>query len=86
MLVGINSDYTIKDVAILSQTETPGLGSKITEKEFTGQFIGLSSADLALSRDGGSIDAITGATISSRAVTDTIREKMADTIEMLSEK
>ena len=86
MLVGINSDYSIKDVAILSHTETPGLGSKITEKEFTDQFIGLSPADLVLSRDGGSIDAITGATISSRAVTDTIREKMAETIEMLSEK
>jgi electron transport complex protein RnfG len=86
MLVGINPDYTIKDVAILSQTETPGLGSKITEKEFTDQFIGLSSTDLVLSRDGGSIDAITGATISSRAVTDTIKGKMAETIEMLSEK
>jgi electron transport complex protein RnfG len=86
MLVGINPDYTIKDVAILSQTETPGLGSKITEKEFTGQFVGLASTDLGLSRDGGSIDAISGATISSRAVTDTIKEKMAGIIEMLSEK
>ena len=86
MLVGITPEFTIKDVAILSQTETPGLGSKITEKEFTDQFVGLSLADMALSRDGGSIDAITGATISSRAVTDTIKEKMAGIIEMISGK
>jgi len=85
MLVGINTDYTIKDLAILSQTETPGLGSKITEKEFTGQFVGLTLDDIVLSGDGGSIDSITGATISSRAVTETIREKMAGIIEMLSE-
>lgn len=86
MLVGINPDYTIKDIAILSQTETPGLGSKITEDDFTGQFTGLELDDIALSKDGGSIDAITGATISSRAVTDTVREKMAAIIEVLSEK
>jgi electron transport complex protein RnfG len=86
MLVGINPDYTIKDVAILSQTETPGLGSRITEKEFTGQFAGLAADDIVLSKDGGSIDAVTGATISSRAVTDTIREEMAGIKEMLSEK
>jgi electron transport complex protein RnfG len=86
MLVGINPDYSIKDVAILSQTETPGLGSRITEKEFTGQFAGLMVDDVVLSKDGGSIDAITGATISSRAVTDTIRGKMAGIIKILSEK
>ena len=86
MLVGINPDYTIKDIAILSQTETPGLGSRITEKIFTGQFAGLGLDDIELSKDGGSIDAITGATISSRAVTDAIREKMSDIIGMLSDR
>lgn len=86
MLVGIDMDYNIKDVAILSQTETPGLGNKITEKEFTDQFIGLTSADIILSRDGGSIDAITGATISSRAVTDAIREKIPEIIGVISQR
>ena len=86
MLVGINTDYTIKDVAILSQTETPGLGSKITEKAFTDQFAGLGPDGIALSKDGGNIDAITGATISSRAVTDTIKIRLAEVIEKLSEK
>ena len=85
MLIGINPDYTIKDIAILSQTETPGLGSRITEREFTDQFAGLSPDEIELSRDGGSIDAITGATISSRAVADAVREEMSIVIEMLSE-
>ncbi len=84
MLVGINKDHTIRDVAILSHTETPGLGSKITEEAFTGQFMDLEIGDMALSKDGGKIDAITGATISSRAVTEVIQEKMIEIIEKLS--
>jgi Na+-translocating ferredoxin:NAD+ oxidoreductase subunit G len=85
MLVGIDTDYRIKDVAILSHSETPGLGGKITEQSFTGQFKGLEAGDIALSKDGGRIDAITGATISSRAVTEAVYEKMADVIEKLSD-
>jgi len=84
MLVGINIDYTIRDVAVLSHTETPGLGSKITEKAFTAQFIGLGTDEIALSKDNGKIDAITGATISSRAATEAIQEKMIETVERLS--
>ena len=86
MLVGINNDYTIKDIAILSHTETPGLGSRITEEEFTGQFIGLGADEIVLSKDGGSIDAITGATISSRAIADAVRGNMTQIIEKLSNK
>jgi electron transport complex protein RnfG len=86
MLVGINNDYTIKDIAILSHTETPGLGSRITEEAFTGQFTGLGLDDVVLSKDGGSVDAITGATISSRAVADAVRDKMIQVIEKLSNK
>lgn len=86
ILVGMNNDYTIKDIAILSQTETPGLGSEITEKSFTDQFIGLGADEIILSGDGGNVDAITGATISSKAVTDAVREKMVGIIEKLSNK
>ena len=67
MLVGINTDYTIKDVAVLSQTETPGLGSKvITEEWFGEQFVGWDSADVDESDQG--FDAISGATKSSNGV------------------
>ncbi len=83
VLVGLDNDFGIIGISILSQTETPGVGSKITESSFTDQFKGLSASDIALSSEGGKIDAITGATISSRAVVDAIREKMVEVIDTL---
>lgn len=84
ILVGINQDYSIKGIEVLSHTETPGLGGKITEETFTGQFEGLLADDVALSKDGGKIDAITGATISSRAAASAIQKRMIEVIEILS--
>ena len=86
ILVGMNPDHTLRDMEVLSHTETPGLGSKIIEEPFTEQFVGLVADEIALSRDGGKIDAITGATISSRAVVSAIQEKMLEIIEILSEQ
>lgn len=83
ILVGLDSDFKIKDISILTQTETPGLGAKITESTFTDQFKGLSADEVALKSNNGMIDAITGATISSKAVVDTVREKMIEIIESL---
>jgi electron transport complex protein RnfG len=76
--------FKIKDISILTQTETPGLGARITESTFTDQFKGLSADEVALRSDNGMIDAITGATISSRAVVDAVREKTVEIIESLS--
>lgn len=65
MLTGINSDGTIAGMQVASQSETPGLGSKITEEGFTSQFVGKSAtAELGLGTD---IDGVSGATVSSRA-------------------
>ncbi len=83
ILVGLDSNFNIKDISILSQTETPGLGSRITESSFTDQFKGLSANDIVLRQDGGKIDAVTGATISSRGVVSAIGEKMAEIINSL---
>jgi electron transport complex protein RnfG len=83
ILVGLDNSFGIKGVSILSQTETPGVGSKITESSFTDQFKGLSVSDIALKSEGGRIDAITGATISSRAVVNAIQEKMVEIIDTL---
>lgn len=78
MIVGIDPKGTIKGVKVLEHQETPGLGSKINEikpgeKEpwFLKQFVGKSAKTLAIKKD---IDAVTGATISSKAVTDAIRD------------
>ncbi len=66
--VVLDEDFKIVNVMITEQHETPGLGSRITEEQFLQQFEGLSAEEIALSSEGGSIDAITYATISSSAV------------------
>jgi electron transport complex protein RnfG len=75
-LVGVDLKWRVTGVKVLSQTETPGLGTKIAAKPFLNQFAGKSSEQLALKVNGGAIDAVTSATISSRAITNAIREKL----------
>jgi len=79
-LVGIDRDFKIAGVKVLAQNETPGLGAKITEKDFLAQFIGKSLEKIFLRNDNkdGEIDAITSATISSRAITEGIRRKIIE--------
>jgi electron transport complex protein RnfG len=82
MMVGLDTNGVIKGVRILEHQETPGLGSKINEiapgendPYFLRQFIGKNAR--TVSSDKG-IDAITGATISSRAVTDAINKTVEE--------
>ena len=85
IMVGVLDDK-ITGVKILFQQETPGLGAKTeevrhgeTEPWFTSQFKGKSASDnIRVIKDGGSIDSITGATISSRAVTDAINRGLLE--------
>ena len=68
MMVGFLADGTIKGTSVLSHAETPGLGANMTGK-FDDQFVDKNPADfkLTVSKDGGDVDAITAATITSRA-------------------
>lgn len=76
LIMGILMDGTVTGYKITQQNETPGLGSKVTEPNFSRQFVGLNthSDDFSLTKDGGEIDAVTGATISSRAVVDAVKK------------
>ncbi|HOY10380.1 MAG TPA: RnfABCDGE type electron transport complex subunit G [Candidatus Omnitrophota bacterium] len=71
LMVGFLPDGTIYDVEVLDHKETPGLGDKIDRKksDFTRQFQNKNPGafSLTVKKDGGSVDAITAATISSRA-------------------
>ena len=70
LMVGIASDGTVHNTAVLSHSETPGLGAKCTTDEhFMSQFRGFdpSVKTLAVKKDGGDLDAITASTITSRA-------------------
>ena len=76
IMVGVNAEGTVQAIEVLlGHKETPGLGAWITGDAFRGQFAGRSIAEThwAVKKDGGDIDQITAATISSRAVTDAVK-------------
>lgn len=75
VMVGFLPDGCIENVAVLEQKETPGLGTKINDEKFKNQFIGKDprSYKLKVKKDGGDVDAITAATISSRAYCDAVQ-------------
>ena len=75
LMAGFKPDGTIIGISVLNHKETPGLGTKMTEPEFKEQFTGKNPAEfmLKVKKDGGQVDAITAATISSRAFCDAIQ-------------
>jgi Na+-translocating ferredoxin:NAD+ oxidoreductase subunit G len=67
LMVGISTEGKVEGIKILSHTETPGLGSNAEKPKFADQFKGKpAEKDLAVGSD---IQAITGSTITSKAVT-----------------
>lgn len=58
---------------VTTHVETPGLGARATEPEFYKQFTGLAPKDVDLSAKGGKIDAISGATNTSRGVVEAVK-------------
>ena len=61
-------------ISVTTHKETPGLGSRIQEPGFTKQFKAKDPAKAALKKDGGDIDAISGATLSSVAAADAVKQ------------
>ena len=76
LMVGFSSAGEIYSTAVISHSETPGLGAKMTDDEsyFRTQFVGKNPSEynLAVSKDGGDVDAITASTITSRAFTQAV--------------
>ncbi|HOK26039.1 MAG TPA: RnfABCDGE type electron transport complex subunit G [Bacteroidales bacterium] len=74
IMVGFSPDGTIINTNVLEQKETPGLGTKMTEPSFKDQFNGKNPDNfkLRVKKDGGEVDAITAATITSRAFCDAL--------------
>ncbi|MDD2412373.1 MAG: RnfABCDGE type electron transport complex subunit G [Bacteroidales bacterium] len=74
VMVGLLTDGTINDTYVLEHKETPGLGTKMSDDKFRNQFKGLdpTTKKLYVKKDGGDVDAITAATISSRAFCDAL--------------
>ena len=83
MMVGVDADKAVTGVSIVSNSETSGIGSKVMENEPTAsgvgvlsQFVGKSAADGTLSV-GSNVDAISGATVSSKGVTTGVNAALA---------
>ena len=84
IMMGVNpEDDSITGIEILEHMETPGLGANIEKEEFKNQFKEKSLANsklvdgrLAVKKDKGDIDALTGATISSRGVTEAVDKEL----------
>lgn len=84
-IVGVDSSCSrVLSIKVLSQKETPGLGTKCEEVRsgetapwFQEQFKDRAYSDLMLDKDGGTIESITGATITSRAIMNGVAAKMA---------
>lgn len=78
LMVGFTPDFAIVTYQKLEATETPGLGTKLAAPEFMRQFKGKSARhDLKVAKDGGDIEAITSATITSRAVCGAVNQARA---------
>jgi len=75
LMAGFKPDGSVIGISVLEHKETPGLGTKMTEPEFKEQFTGKNPGEsmLKVKKDGGDIDAITAATISSRAFCDAVQ-------------
>jgi electron transport complex protein RnfG len=84
IMVGLLNDGSISNTSVLSHKETPGLGDKMDKKksDFPDQFMGKNPAafNLKVTKDGGEVDAITAATITSRAFCDAV-QRAYDTFE-----
>ena len=81
MMVGVSKDGKVLGVSIISHAETPSLGAVAAEKgskgvTFRGQYAGM-SGQLAVDKDGGEVDSITSATITTRAVTQGVNAALA---------
>ncbi len=75
IMVGVTADDGVHAIHVLKQTETPGLGAKIEKPKFKEKFSGAPlSTTIKVKKDGGRIESITGATISSRAVCKAVSE------------
>lgn len=77
VLTGVNTSGKISGVSVVYHSETPGLGDKISNKEFLDSFKGMGEKNkIAVKKDGGEIEQFSGATISPRAVSGAVKDSL----------
>ncbi len=89
LLIAMNEDGSIKGIEIISITETPGLGSNVNDTAFLSLFQGISDKACIVKKTPGSpgeIEAVTGATYSSKGVAAAVNTAISVYGEMRAEK
>ena len=81
MMVGIDNEGKVLEISVISHTESAGLGAVAASansagQSFRAQFVG-QSGEVLVTKDGGTVDAITNATITSRAICDGVNAALA---------
>ena len=71
MMVGVDLSGAVTGISVISHGETASLGAECTRADWQSQFVG-AFGNLQVTKDGGTIDALTGATVTSRAVTEAV--------------
>ena len=82
--VGVDMAEEVTGVSIIRMSETSGLGANAHRESFRSQFVGKSGV-VALKKHGGEIDALTGATVTSTAVTNGLNAALAAVAELRRE-
>ncbi len=77
-MVGVDKDLKVIAIKVIDQAETPGLGANCSLPGFATMFSGLTEGELFVDKDGGNVRSIAGATITTRAITNSIREEIAN--------
>lgn len=84
MLVGVDTSGKVTGVSIVTMSETSGLGANAARESFRSQYVGRSGS-VRLRKQGGEIDALTGATVTSTAVTRGVNAALAAVQDLLKE-
>ena len=84
LMVGVADGGDITGVAILNHSETPGLGAKAAQPEFLNQYVG-KSGTVTVNSGRNAIDAVSGATITSRAVTNGVNTALTAVLHYIAE-
>ncbi len=82
MAVGVDKSGAVTGVSIVSMSETSGLGANAKRESFRSQYTG-KGGSVALRKQGGEIDALTGATVTSTAVTKGVNAALAAANELI---
>lgn len=88
VMVGVDKEFKVMQINILNNKETPGLGNKIEEDKFRNQYKdkGIENLEVLKVPTQDKIQAITGATISSKAVTEAVKKGLEELKRIVSQK